>query len=172
MHASDCFASSTSFIISFKTFALICVIADLVDDVSDSSFTEFSIPGLLPSGRRHHHSRHVDTAASTEKTPEQHGYKWHGWHDQQDDRHPLVIADYLSGFPRFVFHVRYPLLSKTAQHKLDWVWRNDQSLNELAQTEFCKTILIKSVWHNFTSSQNLLIIFGRRRRYLILSWPP
>jgi len=49
------------------------IIADLVDDISDSAFTELGVSSLLTGGRRHHQSRHVNTAASIEKPPDQRG---------------------------------------------------------------------------------------------------
>ena len=33
-----------------------------------------------------------------------------------------------------------------------------------------KTAPLRIIWHNFTNSQHLLIIFGRERPYSILSW--
>jgi len=92
--------------------------SDLVDDVSDSTFTELGVASLLSGDGRHHQRGHVDAATSTEKAPEQRRQQRHDGHHEQDQRHPLVIGDYLSFLPLVVFYVRYSILYATRQHQL------------------------------------------------------
>jgi len=49
-------------------------------------------------------------------------------------------------------------------------WRYSQSNLNITTLCLKKTGPLRIIWHNFTNSQRLLIIFGRERPYSILSW--